>query len=150
MGCRSLLSLRPPTRRSARSPPRCCAESRSTATPVIADKGFAGEEFEALMAELGAIFVRPDRKGEKPRFGKLGGMRQWIESIIDTTKGQLSLERHGARTMPGLITRITQRLLALRPASGTTGPSGTPTTSTTPSAASSPTTTKPLQTESFI
>ncbi len=80
---------------------------------VIADKGFAGEEFEALMAELGAIFVRPDRKGEKPRFGKLGGMRQWIESIIDTTKGQLSLERHGARTMPGLITRITQRLLAL-------------------------------------
>lgn len=80
---------------------------------VIADKGFAGEQFEALIAELGAIFLRPDRKGERPRFGKLGGMRQWIESIIDTTKGQLSLERHGAHTMPGLITRVTQRLLAL-------------------------------------
>jgi len=80
---------------------------------VIADKGFAGEEFERLMAELGAIFLRPDRKDEPRRFGGLGGIRQWVESIIDTIKGQLSLERHGAHTMPGLISRIAQRLLAL-------------------------------------
>jgi hypothetical protein len=80
---------------------------------VIADKGFAGEEFEALMAELGAIFLRPDRKDEPARFGGLGGVRQWVESIIDTIKGQLSLERHGAHTMSGLITRVAQRLLAL-------------------------------------
>jgi hypothetical protein len=80
---------------------------------VIADKGFAGEEFEALMAELGAIFLRPDRKGETPRYGGLGRVRQWVESIIDTIKGQLSLERHGAHTMPGLLSRIAQRLLAL-------------------------------------
>lgn len=80
---------------------------------VIADKGFAGEEFEALMAELGALFLRPDRKDEQARFGGLGGVRQWVESIIDTIKGQLSLEEHGAHTMPGLITRIAQRLLAL-------------------------------------
>jgi len=80
---------------------------------VIADKGFAGEDFEALMAELGALFLRPDRKDEPPRFGRLGGVRQWIESIIDTIKGQLSLERHGAHTMRGLITRVAQRLLAL-------------------------------------
>jgi DDE family transposase len=80
---------------------------------VIADKGFAGDEFEALMRELGAIFLRPDRKDEKPRFGRLGGIRQWVESIIDTIKGQLSLERHGAITMPGLVTRVAQRLLAL-------------------------------------
>ena len=80
---------------------------------VIADKGFAGEEFETLMCELGANFLRPDRQNEQPRFGKLGSVRQWIESIIDTIKGQLSLEDHGAHTMPGLITRIAQRLLAL-------------------------------------
>jgi Transposase DDE domain len=80
---------------------------------VIADKGFAGEEFEALMGELGALFLRPDRKNEPARLGKLGGVRQWIESIIDTLKGQLSLEDHRAHTMPGLITRIAQRLLAL-------------------------------------
>jgi DDE family transposase len=80
---------------------------------VIADKGFAGEQFERLMAELGAIFLRPDRKDERRRFGGLGGIRQWVESIIDTIKGQLSLERHGAHTMAGLISRIAQRLLAL-------------------------------------
>ena len=80
---------------------------------VIADKGFAGENFEALMAEFGAIFHRPDRKGEQPRFGSLGQIRQWIESVFDTLKGQLSLEHHGAITMPGLMTRISQRLLAL-------------------------------------
>lgn len=80
---------------------------------VIADRGFAGEEFEALMRELGALFLRPDRKDEQPRFGGLSGVRQWVESIIDTIKGQLSLEQHGAHTMPGLITRIAQRLLAL-------------------------------------
>jgi len=80
---------------------------------VIADKGFAGEEFEALMRELGALFLRPDRQDEQPRFGGLGGVRQRVESIIDTIKGQLSLEHHGAHTMPGLITRIAQRLLAL-------------------------------------
>ena len=80
---------------------------------VIADKGFAGQDFEALMAEFGAIFRRPDRKGEEPRFGGLGGIRQWIESVFDTLKGQLSLEHHGAITMSGLMTRIAQRLLAL-------------------------------------
>jgi hypothetical protein len=66
-----------------------------------------------MMAELGAIFLRPDRKGEPSRFGGLGGIRQCVESIIDTIEGQLSLERHGAHTMPRLITRIAQRLLAL-------------------------------------
>ena len=80
---------------------------------VIADKGFAGEDFEALVNSLGAQLLRPDRRDERPRFGHLGGIRQWIESIIDQTKDQLSLERHGARKLPGLIARITQRLLAL-------------------------------------
>jgi hypothetical protein len=80
---------------------------------VIADKGFAGRDFEQLMTEFGAIFRRPDRKGEEPRFGGLGAIRQWIESVFDTLKGQLSLEQHGAITMPGLMTRVAQRLLAL-------------------------------------
>jgi hypothetical protein len=40
-------------------------------------------------------------------------VRQWIESIVYTTKGQLSLEEHGARTLEGLVARIAQRLLAL-------------------------------------
>ncbi|HEU0024652.1 MAG TPA: transposase, partial [Thermoleophilaceae bacterium] len=80
---------------------------------VIADKNFAGREFEQLMAAHGARFLRPDRKDEQPRFGSLGRIRQWIESTFWTCKGQLGLERHGARTLPGLAVRIGLRLLAL-------------------------------------
>ena len=80
---------------------------------VIADKGFAGEEFEQLMAGLGARFLRPDRRDEPHRNGSLGPVRQWIESVIWTCKGQLTLEAHGGRTIEGLCTRIALRLLAL-------------------------------------
>jgi hypothetical protein len=80
---------------------------------VIADKGFAGAEFEAFMANQGARFLRPDRKDEQRRFGSLGAVRQWIESVFATCKGPLGLERHGARTLPGLGARIGLRLLTL-------------------------------------
>jgi hypothetical protein len=58
---------------------------------VISDKGFAGAEFEQHIAALGGTLLRPDRKNEQPRFGSLGGIRQWIESTFDTLKDQLSL-----------------------------------------------------------
>jgi hypothetical protein len=65
------------------------------------------------VAELEVRLVRPDRADEPPRHGSLGGVRQWIEAIIDTLKDQLGLERHGAHTIQGVWTRIAQRLLAL-------------------------------------
>ncbi len=80
---------------------------------IIADKGFAGTEFEETVACMDATLIRPDRKGEKPRFGKLGGMRQWIESIYQTTKSQLSLEEHGGHIPDGVWARVCQRVLAL-------------------------------------
>jgi len=80
---------------------------------VIADKGFAGEEFEHFMASLQANFMRPDRRGEPPRFGKLGGVRQWVESVVNTLKDTFTLERHGGRTVLGVATRVALRLLAL-------------------------------------
>ena len=40
-------------------------------------------------------------------------MRQVIESVNDTLKGQLDLERHGGRTVDGVTVRILQRILAL-------------------------------------
>ncbi len=40
-------------------------------------------------------------------------MRQWIESVYDTAKGQLSLEHHGAHIPNGVWARICQRVLAL-------------------------------------
>jgi hypothetical protein len=46
-------------------------------------------------------------------FGNLVGVRQWIESVNDTLKGQLDLERHGGRTPAGVFVRVAQRLLAL-------------------------------------
>jgi hypothetical protein len=80
---------------------------------IIADKGFAGADFEQLVADLGGRLLRPDRKKERRRHGSLGPIRQWIESVIDTLKGQLSLEHHGAHTIQGLAVRVAQRLLAL-------------------------------------
>ena len=81
---------------------------------IVGDKGFAGREFEAfIIDQLGAQLIRPDRRDENPRFGKLGGIRQWVESVFDTLKGQLTLEEHGGRTIPGVYSRIAARLLAL-------------------------------------
>lgn len=80
---------------------------------VIADKGFAGDEFEQIMADLGARFLRPDRRDEPHRNGSLGPVHQWIESVFWTCKGQLTLEHHGGRTIEGLCVRVALRLLAL-------------------------------------
>lgn len=81
---------------------------------ILGDKGFAGRDFEAFVHDqLGAHLVRPDRKDEPPRFGKLTRYRQWIEAIFDTLKGQLTLEQHGGRTFAGVYARIAARLLAL-------------------------------------
>jgi hypothetical protein len=80
---------------------------------VLADKGLAGRAFAQTVADLHARLVRPDRADEPARFGNLGGVRQWIEAVIDTLKDQLSLERLGAHTVQGVWIRVAQRLLAL-------------------------------------
>ncbi len=90
-----------------------CRSQTERGRHILADKGFAGATFESFIAGLGATLIRPDRKDEPRRFGPLGGIRQWIESIIDTLKGQLSLERHGGRSRGGVFVRVAQRLLAL-------------------------------------
>ncbi len=81
---------------------------------ILADKGFAGREFEAFLADdLGVHLIRPDRRDEPARHGRLVRSRQWIEAVFDTLKGQLSLEEHGGRTPVGVFARTGQRLLAL-------------------------------------
>jgi hypothetical protein len=81
---------------------------------LIGDKGFAGRDFEDLVTtEFAMHLIRPDRRDEAPRHGSIGWIRQWIESVNDTLKGQLDLERHGGRTPAGIYARITQRLLAM-------------------------------------
>jgi hypothetical protein len=82
-------------------------------TTVLTDKGLAGRDIEAWIGWLGVTMLRPDRRDERTRHGNLGGVRQWIEAIFDTLKGQLGLEHHGGRTSQGVGTRVAQRLLAL-------------------------------------
>jgi hypothetical protein len=82
---------------------------------VIADKGYASAEFETFLTEAGAQLLRPAFKNERPRPGArlLKPLRQIIESVNDTLKGQLDLERHGGRTHSGVTVRVLQRILAL-------------------------------------
>jgi hypothetical protein len=80
---------------------------------LLADKGFAGKEFHQLVASMGLRLLRPDRKDETYRNGNLGGVRQRIESVNQTLKGQLDLEEHGGRTLQGVFSRVAQRLLAM-------------------------------------
>jgi hypothetical protein len=83
-----------------------------TGQVLLADKGLSGEDFEQLTAAMGLTLLRPARKNETYRNGNLGGVHQWIESVNQTLKSQLSLENHGARTPAGVFTRVAQRLLA--------------------------------------
>src|SRR5260370_12667386 len=72
---------------------------------IMGDKGYASGEFEAFLADHGATLIRPARANEKARANSqfLRPLRQLIESVNDTLKGQLDLERHGGRTDEGVF-----------------------------------------------
>lgn len=82
---------------------------------LIADKGYRRATFEAELNTAGATLIRPHLKSEKSRTGRryLRAFRQIIESVNQTFKAQLDLERHGGRTKPGVCARVLQRILAL-------------------------------------
>lgn len=81
---------------------------------VIADKGYAGKDFErAVREQFGATIVRPRRKNEPGRSPHIAAIRQCIESIFWALKDRLGLERHNARSLHGLRARIAAKLLAL-------------------------------------
>jgi len=86
-----------------------------TGQTLIGDKNYFGADFEATLAAQGLDLLRPARKGETPRPGAslFKPLRQTIESINQTLKGQLDLERHGGHTPAGAIVRVLQRILAL-------------------------------------
>lgn len=90
---------------------------------ILADKGFAGRDFEALLTErLGVHLVRPDRKNEPVRHGRPARVRQWIESVFDTLKGQLSWNSTAAEPPPASSPEPANVSSLWPPASGTTGP----------------------------
>lgn len=62
----------------------------------------------------GIELLRPSFKREEERKGEslLKSVRQLIESVNDTLKGQLDLEQPGGRTFAGVAVRVAQRILA--------------------------------------
>jgi hypothetical protein len=82
---------------------------------LIGDKNDFGRAFENDLTERELALLRPARKGEARRPGQhlFKPLRQVIESVNWTFKGQLDLERHGGRTPEGIIARVLARVLAL-------------------------------------
>jgi hypothetical protein len=86
-----------------------------TGQTLMADKGYRSKEFDNIMTDMNIKLIRPATKTEPPRAGQrfLKPFRQIIESINQTLKAQLDIERHGGRSPAGVTARICQRLLAL-------------------------------------
>ena len=82
---------------------------------LIGDKNYFGRYFEGQLAQSGICLLRQARKAEAERAGSqlFKPLRQVIESINESFKGQLDLERHRGRTPAGVMVRVLQRLLAL-------------------------------------
>ena len=99
----------------AGTPAMAAARAGGGTQMLIGDKNYYGHGFEAEVAAAGIDLLRPARKGETERPGAqfFKPLRQIIESINQTLKGQLDLERHGGRTPAGICARVGQRILAL-------------------------------------
>ncbi|MFB7469477.1 IS982 family transposase [Kitasatospora sp. NPDC056184] len=82
---------------------------------LISDRQYYGRVFEEELASWGVRLLRPARKGEPVRAGSalFKPLRQVIESVNQTFKAQLDLERHPGRTPGGVMARVLQRILAL-------------------------------------
>nr|WSZ98251.1 hypothetical protein OH820_23555 [Streptomyces sp. NBC_00857] len=97
---------------------------------IIADEGFASKEFGNDLVMRGAELLRPSFEREKKRRGEglLKSVRQLIESVNDTLKGQLDLEQHGGRTFEGVAVRVARRILAMAAAIWRNHKTGAPST----------------------
>jgi hypothetical protein len=83
---------------------------------LFADKGFWGREYQASMDLINVDIITPERHrlGQRPpaEIAK-ARIRLVIESVFANLKGQMRLGTHLAKTLPGLVQRVAQRLLAL-------------------------------------
>jgi hypothetical protein len=82
----------------------------------VADKGFAGHDFQVALAGLDLGIMHPARTDEPDPGVFPNWVRQRIEAIIWTLKHQLGLDHPGGRIPAGLWARVVQRLLALNAA----------------------------------
>jgi hypothetical protein len=82
---------------------------------LVVDKGYRDRATETWLNEANITVVRPAYRTESARPGRtlLRAVRQSVESVHDTLKDQLDLERHGGRTPAGVTARVLQRILAM-------------------------------------
>ena len=87
----------------------------TSAHTIITDKGYRSKDLEDDLNQAGLTLLRPAARNEDPRpgAGLLRPLRQRIESVFDTLKDQLGLERHNGRTPTAVTMRVAQRILAL-------------------------------------
>ncbi|MFJ5155912.1 hypothetical protein ACIQCF_30940 [Streptomyces sp. NPDC088353] len=80
---------------------------------TLSDKNHFGRDFEREPAEHGIRLLRPTRRGapERPGAELFKPLRQVIESVDESFKGQLNLEQHHGRTPAGVVARVMQRIL---------------------------------------
>jgi hypothetical protein len=83
---------------------------------LFTDGGFWGAEYARTLELIDVELVTPDKHklGQRPpaEIAK-ARIRLVVESVFSNLKRQMRLEDHLAKTLPGLVQRIAQRLLAL-------------------------------------
>jgi hypothetical protein len=84
----------------------------------LADKGFTGVEWERLWMEIYGALVAATPKNDSRRAWTqsdrrwASGKRQIIEGVIGQLKDFFCLERHRAKTLGGLLTRLAAKVAA--------------------------------------
>jgi hypothetical protein len=84
----------------------------------LADKGFSGIEWERRWLEsYGALVAATPKNNDRRAWSEAdrrwaAGKRQIIEGVICQLKDQFFLERHRAKTLEGLLSRLTAKIAA--------------------------------------
>jgi hypothetical protein len=84
----------------------------------LADKGFTGIEWERMWLEVyGALVAAAPKNNSRRAWSKAdrrwaSGKRQIIEGVISQLKDFFGLERHRAKTLGGLLTRLAAKVVA--------------------------------------
>jgi hypothetical protein len=87
-------------------------------TAYLADKGFTGVEWERMWLKVyGALVAAAPKNNSRRAWSKAdrrwaSGKRQIIEGVIGQLKDFFGLERHRAKTLGGLLTRLAAKVVA--------------------------------------
>src|ERR687898_401872 len=98
----------------------------------LTDKGFTGVEWERMWLEVyGALVAAAPKNNSRRAWSKAdrrwaSGKRQIIEGVIGQLKDFFGLERHRAKTLGGLLTRVAAKVVAYTCAQRINGSLGRP------------------------